>query len=85
MPCNSGSRRPSRRTIIRGRTTNRRLDMISYASPKMAKKLAKFFRGKSQTAQTARIAMRQSQDVPNFLKRLDQVQKRTARSVLQFD
>jgi len=56
--------------------------MISYASPKFAKKIAKVFGAK---ASPVKIAMRPSKDVPRFLKKFDQVQKRTSRSVLQLD
>jgi hypothetical protein len=57
--------------------------MISYASPKFAKKIAKVFGVKK--ASSVRISMRRSQDVPQFLKKFDAIQKRTAQSVLQLD
>ena len=56
--------------------------MISYASPKFAKKIFKVF---GATASPVKISMRTSQDVPRFLKRFDEVQKRTARSGLKLD
>jgi len=56
--------------------------MISYASPKFAKKISKVF---GAQAKTVKIAMRRSKDVPKFLRKFDQVQKRTARSTLQLD
>jgi hypothetical protein len=57
--------------------------MISYASPKFAKKVAKVFGVKKPSPM--KIAMRPSQDVPQFLKKFDAIQKRTARSSLQLD
>ncbi len=57
--------------------------MISYASPKFAKKVAKVFGVKN--ASPVKISMRSSQDVPKFLKKFDEIQKRTAQSALQLD
>jgi hypothetical protein len=57
--------------------------MISYASPKFAKKVAKVFGVKK--ASPVKISMRTSQDVPQFLKKFDAIQKRTAQSALQLD
>jgi len=56
--------------------------MISYASPKFAKKIFKVFGAQPSPV---KISMRRSKDVPKFLKKFDEVQKRTARSVLQLD
>jgi len=57
--------------------------MISYASPKFVKKVTKVF-GLAKVS-TVKISMRPAQDVPAFLKKFDEAQKRTARSVLQLD
>jgi hypothetical protein len=57
--------------------------MISYASPKFAKKVAKVFGVK--IASPVKISMRRNQDVPQFLKKFDAIQKRTAQSALQLD
>jgi hypothetical protein len=57
--------------------------MISYASPKFVKKVAKVFGTAKVSA--VKISMRRAQDVPKFLKKFDEVQKRTAQSVLQLD
>jgi len=56
--------------------------MISYASPKFAKKIFKVF---GANASQVKISMRSTQDVPKFLKKFDQVQKRTAKSSLQLN
>ena len=56
--------------------------MISYASPKFARKILKVFGAK---ASPVKISMRTSQDVPKFLKQFDEVQRRTARSGLKLD
>lgn len=57
--------------------------MISYASPQFAKKIAKIFGVKKVSL--VKISMRSSQDVPQFLKKFDAIQKRTAQSALQLD
>jgi hypothetical protein len=57
--------------------------MISYASPKFVKKVAKVFGVKK--ASPVKITMRSSQDVPQFLKKFDAIQKRTAQSSLRLD
>lgn len=57
--------------------------MISYASPRFAKKVAKVFGVKK--ASPVKISMRSSKDVPEFLKKFDAIQKRTANSTLQLD
>lgn len=56
--------------------------MIGHASPKMAKKLAQHFGGK---AQTAKVAMRPSQDAPKFLKKLEQIERKSSRNTLRFN
>jgi len=56
--------------------------MISYASPKFAKKISKVF---GTPPSPVKISMRKTNDVPKFLKKFDEIQKRTARSVLQLD
>jgi hypothetical protein len=54
---------------------------VTYASPQIAKELTKVF-GRSAVA--LGVKMRPSKDVATFLRRLDSVNKKTAKSSLHF-
>jgi hypothetical protein len=54
----------------------------NYASPKIAKALAKTF---GRNLPQIRVTMRGTKDVPKFIQRLEEVRKLTAQHCLQFD
>lgn len=72
------------------------MNVFDYLTPKVGQKLyevavnndpwfiQKAF-GKNAKISRSNISMRRCQDVPKFLNKLEQIEKRSARSKLQFD